>query len=236
VRVAIIGARGFMGSAICAAVSSSSHTLVPVGRETYEQARRAGPYDVVINAAMPSKRFWARQNPALDFAETVEKTFGLVQDWTWTKFVQISSVSARSQLDTVYGRHKAAAERLCLFGPNLIVRLGPMYGRGLTKGPLVDLAMDRTVFAAGDSRYCFTPVDWAAQAIVAGLDLEGIVEIGANDSITLHQVARAIGSASDFRGPADHQEVLDEWPGAPSSVAVVDYARALRGRLQETSA
>ena len=61
---------------------------------------------------MPSKRFWAQQNPKKDFRETVEKTFNIVNDWKSSKIIQISSISARSQLDTVYGRHKAASEKL----------------------------------------------------------------------------------------------------------------------------
>jgi nucleoside-diphosphate-sugar epimerase len=228
-RIAVVGALGFVGSAICAAVSrSSNHTLVRVIRDTYEEARQDGPYDIVVNAAMPSKRFWARQYPRLDFIETVEKTERLLDEWQWTKFVQISSISARSQMDTVYGRHKAAAEQLCSFGENLIVRLGPMYGEGLTKGALVDLANDRTVFVAADSRYCFAPVSWVAETIVDNLHLAGTIEVGANDSITLAEIARSIGSASDFRGGADHQEPTTTWPSAPSARAVVDYTLSLK--------
>ena len=234
-RIAVIGARGFVGAALCDAIASSPSAgqVVPVTRDSYERARADGPYDVVVNAAMPSKRFWAHCSPALDFTETVEKTFALLNDWQWTRFVQISSISARSQPDTVYGRHKAAAESLCGFGRNLTVRLGPLYGEHLTKGPLVDLALDRTVHAAGESRYCYAPVDWVARTVVAGLDAEGLVELGANDSITLAEVAERIGSASEFKGAPDHQETGRASPDAPAAAAVVDYVRSLRRRLRD---
>jgi nucleoside-diphosphate-sugar epimerase len=232
VRVAVIGARGFVGSALCAAVTSAAHDLVAVTRGSYESARDNGSYDVLINAATPSKRFWARQFPVLDFAETVHKTATLLNDWHWDKFVQISSVSARSQLDTVYGRHKAAAERLCPPQCGLVVRFGPIYGEGLEKGPLIDLAMDRTVFAASESRYCFAPVAWIAETIVANLHAEGIIELGARDPVTLAEVAARIGSLSDFHGAPDHQEVDEAYPSAPSASAVIDYALALKTRLR----
>ena len=61
---------------------------------------------------MPSKRFWAKNNPYKDFIVTVEKTFKIANDWKSSKIIQISSISARSQLNTPYGRHKAAAEKL----------------------------------------------------------------------------------------------------------------------------
>ena len=38
-----------------------------VTRENYEEARDARKYDILINAAMPSKRFWAKNNPYKDF-------------------------------------------------------------------------------------------------------------------------------------------------------------------------
>ena len=45
-----------------AALSRSvDYDVVPVVREDYDMARRRGLYDLIINAAMPSKRYWARQ-------------------------------------------------------------------------------------------------------------------------------------------------------------------------------
>ena len=59
---------------------------------------------------MPSKRFWAKNNPDLDYTETVEKTDFFINNYTFKKFIQISSVSARCQLDTVYGLNKKKAK------------------------------------------------------------------------------------------------------------------------------
>ena len=59
--------------------------LVKVNRQNYELIRNEGTYDILINAAMPSKRFWAQQNPAKDFIETTQKTLKLVNDWNWKK-------------------------------------------------------------------------------------------------------------------------------------------------------
>lgn len=228
-RIALIGAGGFVGGSIAKALAGKSDIdLVAITRANYEDARNDGAYDVLINSAMPSKRFWARQNPADDFTETVEKTAKLVNDWDWRKIVQISSISARSQLDTVYGRHKAAAEKLVEYGDNLILRLGPMYGEGLDKGVLIDILEGGPVFVARDSHYCFVPIDWIGKWIADNLDRTGIMDLGGNDAITIGEVADAVGSSSGFQGETDDQILSEPIDGAPSARDAIDYVLRLQ--------
>ncbi len=223
-RVALIGAGGFVGTSIAKALATNDVIdLVPVTRANYDTARDDGAYDVLINTSMPSKRFWARQNPALDFTETVEKTAKLVNDWKSTKIIQISSISARSQLDTVYGRHKAAAEKLVEHGENLILRLGPMYGEGLDKGVLIDILNGDPVFVARDSHYCFAPIDWIGRWIADNLDGSGTMDLGGNDAITVGEVADAVASTSDFQGETDDQILNEPIEGAPDAKGAIDY-------------
>ena len=228
-RIALIGAEGFVGTSIAKALSSKKQTdLVKVNRQNYELIRNEGTYDILINAAMPSKRFWAQQNPAKDFIETTQKTLKLVNDWNWKKIIQISSISARSQLTTVYGRHKAAAEKLVGYGDNLILRLGPMYGERLNKGVLVDLLEDRTVFVDKDSRYCFAPVDWIGVWIANNLDLSGVMDLGGNQAIRIGEVAEAIRSKSQFQGAIDNQILTEPIAGAPFASGVISFVRKLK--------
>ena len=159
--VALIGANGFVGQSIRKYLLRDKNiSLTSVIRENYLEAKGRKRYDFIINAAMPSKRFWAKQNPHKDFLDTVEATFNIVNDWKSLKIIQISSISARSQTNTVYGRHKAAAEKLVENEMNLILRLGPMYGKELSKGVLIDLIKNDPVYISGESLYCFAPVYW----------------------------------------------------------------------------
>jgi ATP-dependent helicase/nuclease subunit B len=138
-KIAIIGAKGYVGTALCKAVNAlKTHQVLEITRDNY-LAHQNEDYDIVINSAMPSGRFWAKNHPQKDFVETVQKTADLVYGWKYKKFIQISTVSARCQLDTVYGRHKLSAEKLCEFGENLIVRLGALYSSNMQKGALADL-------------------------------------------------------------------------------------------------
>ena len=223
-RVALIGAGGFVGSSIVKALAAKADIdLAPVTRTNYNAAREDGPYDILINTAMPSKRFWARQNPKLDFIETVEKTSRLTNDWAAAKIIQISSISARSQLDTVYGRHKAAAEKLVKHSDNLILRLGPMYGAELDKGVLIDILNDNPVFVARNSHYCFAPIDWIASWIADNLDRSGVMDLGGNDAIMVGDVADAVESKSEFKGDTDDQILSERLDGAPAAREVIDF-------------
>lgn len=224
--IAVIGADGFVGRELRAAFSAAGHAVTPVARAGYEAAR-AGAYDVVVNAAMPSARFRAKTDPAWDFTETVAKTESLVSGWTYKRFIQISTVSARCQLDTVYGRHKLAAESLCPPG-SLIARLGPMYGPALSKGVLLDMLEGRKVFIDGESRYSFAPVEFCARWIAANLARSGVVEVGSKNTLRLKDVAKHLGAASVFEGPLDHQDIVSPGADFPDSSLVLAHLDAAR--------
>lgn len=220
--IGVVGAAGFLGSALCRTLEQSSgHTVVAVTRQNYPEKQK-NEYDVLINCAMPSARFWAKNNPSNDFVETVQKTADLLYGWRFKKFVQISTVSARCQLDTVYGRHKAAAEALCS-PEHLIVRLGAIYDQDMKKGVLLDMLRGDTVFVDGDSRYCFAARTYVAEWIAANLERSGVVEVGGRNAISLKEVARHIGSRSRFEGAVDHQEIQTPDAGYPEAREVLAF-------------
>ncbi len=222
-KVAVVGANGFLGSALMGALPLSSECEpIAVTRENYEDLRQ-DTYAVLINCAMPSARFWAKQNPEKDFVETVEKTANLLYGWQFKKFVQISTVSARCQLDTVYGRHKAAAELLCHMNDHLIVRMGNIYDPSMKKGVLIDMLNDKPVFADASSRYCFASRDFVSNWIVSHLDRTGVVEVGGKNAISLADVAKHLGSKSTFEGVVDHQEIQNPEPDFPEAREVLAF-------------
>ena len=165
----------------------------------------------------------AKQNPHQDFIETVEKTFKIINDWESSKIIQISSISARSQTNTTYGRNKAAAEKLVDNDNNLILRLGPMYGETLNKGVLIDMKNNDNVYVSKESLYCFAPVEWVGKWISKNLHLSGTLEIGSNNAIKLHEIAKRIGSKSKFIGSIDNQIISKEIKDGPEAVDVINF-------------
>jgi nucleoside-diphosphate-sugar epimerase len=221
--VAIVGANGFVGRALCETLATLPQFKVePITRASYA-AFEGQEVDILINCSMPSARFRAKTDPQWDFRETVEKTAALLYRVKTRKFVQVSSISARSQLDTVYGRHKAAAEKLCGFGDNLIVRLGSLYGPGLVKGVLIDMAQRKKVFVDGRSRYCFAPLEFSARWIAENLHRSGTVEIGGKNAVSLESVSARMGLRIEFEGALDHQEIEGDEVGCPEASDVFSY-------------
>ncbi len=230
ISVAVVGARGFVGSELTRAFTcKGTFEVTAVTRDNYAE-RRTREYDLVVNSAMPAGRFFARNKPLDDFRETVQKTADLFYGWKFRRFLQVSSVSARCQLDTVYGRHKAAAETVCR-GPNtLIVRLGPMYAESLSKGVLIDMLQGRPVYVAGESRYCFASLEFVAGWIARNWEREGTVEVGARDAIELRELARRIGRPVEFSGALDHQEIPAPESDFPDVSGVIDFLRRQQSR------
>lgn len=231
-KVAVVGASGYVGRALTQSLERDPRTAVTAVTRANVAEMQGRAFDVLINAAMPSKRFLAKTDPNQDFVETVQKTADLFYRWRYEKFVQISTVSARCQLDTVYGRHKAAAEKLCGFGNHLIVRLGPMVSPDLDKGVLIDILQGRKVYCAAESRYCFAPLDFVSSWISAHLDRTGTVEVGARNAVELREVADHLGCRVQFEGAVDHQEIQNPEPDFPDAREVFRLLDVVKQRFQ----
>lgn len=231
ITVALFGANGFVGKSLFSSLSANSnYRVVPVTRDNYRTSIGKF-YNIVINSAMPAARFWAKNNPDKDFQESVGKTASILYGCTFDKFVQISTVSARCQLDTVYGRHKLAAENLCNYGNNLIVRLGSMFGSGLKKGALIDILKGQKVFVDGKSRYSFCSVDFVGNYIASHLNLHGIIEVGAFNTVRLVDIANYLGIPIEFEGPLDVQEIQNpdvKFPDAKEVFKFLDKFKAMQ--------
>jgi dTDP-4-dehydrorhamnose reductase len=227
-QIAVVGQNGYVGMALYEELKRfSEHSVIGVTRENYSDMQKKD-FDVLINCAMPSGRFWAKNNPEEDFTETVKKTADLLYSWKFKKFVQVSTVSARCQLDTVYGRHKAAAEKLCDFGDNLIVRLGALYSENMKKGVLVDMLEEKTVYVDAKSRYSFISLSFCASWISSNLNHKGIVELGGKNAVSLEDVAKHLGIDVKFEGELNHQDIDNPQDDLPEASQVLSFLNDLK--------
>lgn len=222
-QIALIGASGHVGSALFKELRKDTFLHVEaVTRKNYYYWKRH-PFDIVINAAMPSARFWAENNPQKDFVETVKKTADIVYGWKYKKIIQISTVSARSEQNLIYGRHKAAAETLCNFGDNLIVRLTALYADTLKKGALIDIINGNKVYVNEKSRYGFASLSFVCTWIAQNLGKKGIIEVGAKNTISLEEIVNYFKLSVAFEGRIDIQEVQNPKPSFPDAKEVLSY-------------
>lgn len=234
-RIALFGYRGFFGSAIQAALSrNAAWGIRYFDRQGFDRALSEGDaFDYVINAAMPSARFWAEENPLLDFDETVAKTMKIASAFPSAKIIQISSISARTQLDRVYGRNKLAAEGLLDPARHLVYRFGPLYGENLVKGVILDILYDRQVYVSGDTRYAFTPIGWLAAKVIDNLHLTGVHEVGARGHVVLKDLAIQLQSRSEFVGENDDQVFGTVFEDSPNAADVIEFARKLKAAIKQ---
>lgn len=229
-KIAVIGSNGFVGSEISNEIKNSKNfSLLPVIRgDNLEDAICQA--DAIIHSANSAKRFFAENNPEEDFHESVEKT-AIIKEITKNKpLIIISSISARTQLHTVYGRNRRSCELISDPSKSLIVRLGPMFGIGKSVGVLNDIINNRKVFAASSTKYAFVDVKYNAKKIVSFLTedhLRGIIEIGAKNGISLESLRNSLNSDSVFEGRDDTQIPIDPPDDAPDANEVISFAKSL---------
>ncbi len=229
-KVAVIGSSGFVGSQISNEIKDSENlSLISITRDdSLEDAIKQA--DVVIHSANSAKRFFAENNPEEDFCESVEKTATIKVLVENKPLIMISSISARTQLHTVYGRNRRSCELIADPRKSLIVRLGPMYGAGKSIGALNDILNNKKVYAAPTTEYAFVDVKYNAQKIISFIKkntLNGIIEIGAKNGISLEFLRNTLQSTSTFEGEDDTQIPISPANDAPDANEVISYAKSL---------
>lgn len=172
-KVVVIGAKGFVGSAFVAKLSEAPNVeVVEVTRANYAQMMGLHS-DVVIEASCNSRKYLADEQPNKEFELSVRHRLQTLQDFPAALHVHISSVDVYSDLSSTattkedshidlpqvshYGMHKLLAEQLVQhYADNwLIVRLAGMVGAGLRKNPVYDILHNEPLRIHPDSQYQF---------------------------------------------------------------------------------
>jgi len=222
-KVGIVGANGFFGNTLTKHAKASNFEVFEITKENFFNLKD-NKYDFLINSATPSGKFWAQNNPHLDFQKTVVLTADLVYNWNYSKFVQISTMSANETSNHhPYGLNKRAAEIITTFQDSLIVRLGSLYGKGLRKGPLFDLLNNKRLYVDKNSEYNLISTDFCAKWILNNLNKVGIVNVGALDTISLIEIAQRLGIKIQYEGKKEKIFSDNVEEGMPSTKEVWDF-------------
>lgn len=217
-RVTVIGADGFVGSAFVSYLSEFSDIAVSkIARHNYDRAVGLKS-DVVIDAAGNSKKYLADEQPVEEFEQSVTHRLRTLHDFPADLHVHISSVDVYTDLTSPattredspidvakvshYGLHKLLAEQLVQHYAKrwLIVRLAGMVGPGLRKNPVYDILHDQPLRIHPDSQYQFMTTGDAAR-IVWTLVEQGILgeifNVCGDGLISPREIARLSGRALD---------------------------------------
>lgn len=225
--ILILGARGFVGSAFCAACAEAGLEFRAVDLDDYADARGAR-CDVLINADGNSKKYLAEEDPARDFRLSVLSVMDSLRDFCFAHYVYISSVAVygdhqhqalnheEAPLDppqqTRYGFHKRLAEALVVkYCPDwLILRLGGMVGEGMRKGPVYDILTGAPLRVGTGSRFQFIHTRDVARLALRMLG-EGctreIFNVCGRGMVTLRQVQELAGRRGENDLPPETWEI-----------------------------
>jgi len=227
--IGLLGYKGFIGSEISRLLESDkSYILTKIDRKLFVDKKiRNLDFDLLIHAANPAKRFFANSNPEIDFQDTVEKITEILNFFKFKKLLLISSLSCRTQPDSIYGKHRLICEELAYKNNGAVVRLGPLFGGNRKNDTLHDILNNKDVYYAGDTKYCYANVVWVANFIVNNLFSlcdSRISEVGARDYISLSEISKFVNSRSVFIGQNDDQ-VISSFELGPSAKEVFEFIR-----------
>jgi len=252
----ILGARGFVGSALVAEAERRGYRTWPVDVDEYAAARGT-VCDLLINANGNSKKYLAAQDPAGEFDLSVRSVAHALQDFRYRRYVHLSTVDvypehadpARNAEDAVidtarlspYGLHKLLAEQLVRYYARdwLVLRLAGLVGRGLRKNSVYDLLKGRPLRVHPDSAYQYLHTRDLARLVFELAESAGSAEtwnVAGDGLITLREVAALIPGCVPTTAVADapleryaiNISKLKAWQPVPATVETVrQFVRAV---------
>lgn len=205
----VLGANGFIGSAVCRHFSRQGWNVFPVTRENAPTLKNRTA-DVMINANGNSKKFLARENPREDFRASVESVLHSLLDFSYQSYVYLSSIDVYPNLhDPVqndescpidpgrtspYGLHKYLAEQLVQqYAPSWsILRMGGFVGPGLWKNPVYDLLHGHPLRVHPDSQYQYMSTEdlgSVIEKVIEGDGLNQLLNVVGTGTVALSEIA-----------------------------------------------
>ena len=153
-------------------------------------------------------------------------TADIVYNWKYEKLIQISSESAADyKQHHPYSIKKKSAEIISSYKNHLIIRLGALYGEGLVKGALYDLLNSNLVYADSKSEFNYISTDFISNWIFQNLDKNGLVELGACDTISLIEIANQLDLNINASGKLIKIFSSGIQPNMPSAKNVLEFAK-----------
>ena len=180
----VVGAQGFIGSALAAEAAARGYALTAVDLDNYAECRGTEA-DLLINAAGNSRKFIDERDPVKGYELSVASVMHVLHDFRYGVYVQLSSGAIYPREDdprlnredaplppadmSRYGFHKWLAEQLVRqYAPrHLILRMGGFVGPRLRKNAVYDLLAGRPLFVHPDSEFQYMDTRDLARAVFA---------------------------------------------------------------------
>jgi len=155
-----------------------------------------GPCDILVNCAGFSIMYEARKNPA-KMQAVEDYTFERISNVQFDYLIHLSTIYTVANPTDPYGRIKIAMENRVLekYPKAAVLRLGSILGEGLKKNVVFDLLHDKSLWVTSDSIYNYISTEEVSKIIMKLIEvpIEGIINIGASESISVKETAELMG-------------------------------------------
>lgn len=154
-KLGIIGVNGVLGGALYN-YFEKVFDVQGINRDNYNSFK-GSHFDVLINANGNSKKFWAEQNVLKDFDASVKTVYESVFDFTYNKYIYISSADFYHKNSSYYGFHKFMAEEIIrkVCDNFVILRCSSILSKDLQKGVLYDALNNTQLYVSKESSIQF---------------------------------------------------------------------------------
>ncbi len=217
-RVALIGAGGFVGSGV-RRVLEKEFELVSLTHKDFTKDH-IGYFDVVINANGSSDKRLAEKDPPEDLRRNVCSVVDFMKKLDYSLFVHISSVEVypEKRKESTSEEQLIFLEQLSQYGASkylselivrrytrrwLILRLAGMVGENMWKGPIYDIFYLKKLFLSSRSHLPFIRT-YSVGTVISCLIKKGVVNevvnVAARDPVVLGEVAKRYGIQLNSEG------------------------------------
>lgn len=219
----ILGSEGFVGSAFLEVCRGQGLPHRGIDVDNYDECR-GSHCDILINADGNSKKYLADDDPRLEFMLSVSSVMQSLFDFTFGKYVYISSIAVYNdhadtgknheeapidiRTQSKYGFHKYIAEQLVLKYCEdwLILRLGGMVGRRMSKGPVFDILHGEPLRMSPASRFQFINTMEVARVALRMLDEDcsgEIFNVCGRGTVTIRDMQELAGRIEENELPSE---------------------------------
>jgi dTDP-4-dehydrorhamnose reductase len=203
-KIAVLGAKGFVGSAICRELDA-----IAITRDNYPDFVSES-FDVLINADGNSSKWQANDCPVYDFETNVKSVYDSIFDFYFHKYIYISSYDAHK--DNSYGLHKKLAEVIIKHYTDFIILRCPIIiGKNAKKGFLYDALHDIPLYVDKDSEYQVITNTEIAKIIKVLIDKKIANKgfyVGSTDSIRVGDLSVLLDRKIEYRDDANYENYV----------------------------
>jgi|688.fasta_scaffold167223_2 nucleoside-diphosphate-sugar epimerase len=211
----VLGGGGLLGGAIIRALLKEKRNVINIDKSNYKKFINT-KCDIFIYTNGNSNKYFATQNPFLDFEMSVTTVMKSINDFKFKKFIFFSScdiydkISIKNTSEDVlikksnnyYGKNKYIAETIVKLYCRkwLIIRLGPLIGKNLKKNAIFNLLKNKKVYTNILSKSSYILTDTVAKFLLKLLHKKknNIFNISGKQPISFRTIKQLMKSKSIF--------------------------------------